>query len=142
MALVRWEPWNELARLRREFGGLFADRSGAWMPAADVTREDDVVTLKLDLPGLGAGDVNIELRDQRLVIRGERKRESEEKVDGVVTRERVFGSFVRELALPAGVDADDVHATFSNGELTVKVTLPAEPEAKQIEIESGDHAVV
>jgi HSP20 family protein len=142
MALVRWDPWSELARMRREFDGLFADRNGEWLPAADVARDDEHITLKLDLPGIAPGDVRVELHDQRIVITGERKHESEEKQDGVISRERVFGSFVREFALPVGVNADDVHARFANGELTVTVPLPPESEAKQIEVETPEHAAV
>ena len=138
MALVRWDPWNEVARLRRG-GWLLGKRSGEWSPAADVTRDDDTLTVKLDLPGIAASDVKVELRDQRLVITGERK---EEKLDGTIVRERIFGNFIRTLSLPAGVDEDDVHATFANGELTVKVTLPPQPDPKQIEVQSLDHAAV
>ena len=142
MALVKWDPWSEVARLRRELDGFLGDRSAEWRPAADVARDDDSVTVKLDLPGISASDVKVELRDQCLVITGERKQESEQKYEGTVVRERVFGSFIRTLSLPAGVEQDDVHATFANGELTVNVTLPAQPEAKEIEVKSLDHAAV
>ena len=140
MPVVRGRPESEASRPRNDLDGRLAD--GAWTPAADVTREGDAMTLKMDLSGLARSDVRVELCDRRLVVRGHRERDSREHIDGVVTRERVFGSFVRELALPAGVEPGDVHATFSGGVLKVEVQLPAEPGAQKIEIESGDPAVV
>jgi HSP20 family protein len=142
MARNRWEPWTELARIRRDVAELLGDRPGGWIPAADVDRDDEGITVKLDLPGLSPADVNVELRDGTLVISGERKQESEERREGAVTRERIFGSFVRTLALPARVQPADVHASFANGELTVKVDLPAQAKGEKIEIESGEPAAV
>src|SRR6478735_6159591 len=102
MAIVRWDPWSDVARLRREFDSFFGERESAWMPAADITRDADGITMKLDLPGMTADDVRVELRDSQLVVTGERKQETEEKHEGMVSRERVFGSFMRSIALPAG----------------------------------------
>ena len=138
MAIVRWDPWSELARVRRELDSFFGERAGAWSPAADVTREGDTITMKVDLPGMTPDDVTVELRDSQLVVTGERKQEKEEKLDGTVSRERMFGSFVRTLALPAGVERDDIEASFANGELTVVVNLPAQPGATEIEIKTPE----
>lgn len=142
MAIVRWDPWSDVARLRREFDSFFGEREGAWMPAADITRDADSITMKVDLPGMAADDVKVELRDNHLVVTGERKQETEEKHEGMVARERVFGSFMRSVAVPAGVGTDDVKASFANGELTVEVSLPAQPEAKQIEVHTPEAAAV
>jgi HSP20 family protein len=138
MAIVRWDPWNDLARVRRELDSFFGERPGAWSPAADITREDKTITMKVDLPGMTVDDVTVELRDSQLVVTGERKQEKEEKLGDTVSRERMFGSFMRTLALPPGVERDDIKASFANGELTVVVTLPAEPAAKEIEIETPE----
>ena len=135
MAIVRWDRGSDMARLRaRVRTGSFGEREGEWMPAADITRDADSITMKVDLPGLTADDVTVELRDSHLVITGERTQETEEKHEGMVSRERVFGTFMRSVALPAGVTADDIKASFANGELTVEVSLPAEVEGKQIEV--------
>jgi HSP20 family protein len=136
MALIRWNPWNEVARLRRELDTFIFQRSDEWMPATDVTRDADRVTVKIDLPGMTADDVNVELRDQQLVITGERKQETEKRHEGAITRERVFGSFLRSLELPAGVGADDIQARFANGELVVTVAVPTPAESKAIAIET------
>ena len=140
MAIVRWDPGTEVARLRRHVNSFFG--SGEWTPAADITRDADGITMKVDLPGMTADDVKVELRATRLVITGERRQEKEEKHGGAVSRERVYGSFVRSVALPAGVESDHVKASFENGELTVSVVLPAPPEAKQIEVRTPEHVAV
>ena len=142
MAIVRWDPWSDMARLRRKFDPFFGGREGAWMPAADITRDVDGITMKVDLPGMTANDVKVELRDNHVVVTGERNQETEEKQEDMVTRERVFGSFMRSVALPAGVGADDVKASFADGELTVEVSLPAQAEATQIEVHTPEAAAV
>jgi HSP20 family protein len=138
MTMVRWDPWRELARMRGDLDELFTRSFGRtareWLPAADVTRDGDMIVVQMDLPGMTADDVKIELHDQVLTISGERRQE----VEGVLSRERVFGSFVRSFALPGGrIDSDDVTAEFANGELAVHIRLPAEPEAKEIEIRTA-----
>ncbi len=142
MAIVRWDPWSELARVRRELDSFFGERPGVWNPAADITREGDTLTMKVDLPGLKADDITVELHDSQLVVTGERKLEKEEKLGDTVSRERMFGSFMRTLALPAGVERDDVEAAFVNGELTVVVSLPTQRTAEEIEIKTPEPAVV
>jgi HSP20 family protein len=130
MAITTWDPWSEFSRLRHEL-------AGRWTPAADVTCRPDSVEVSLDLPGMTADDVTVELRGHQLVIRGERTGEREEKGADAVRRERTFGCFLRTFPLPAGVDADDVRARFDHGELKVRVTLPAQPQPKTIAIETG-----
>jgi HSP20 family protein len=142
MAIVRWDPWSDMARLRREFDRVFGEREGGWMPAADITREEGGLTMKIDLPGMTAEDVKVELRDNHLVVTGERKQETEEKHEDMVSRERVFGSFMRSVALPGGVGVDDVKASFAHGELTVEVSLPAQVEAQEIEVRSPEATAV
>jgi HSP20 family protein len=142
MAIVRWDPWSELARARRELDNFFGERTGVWNPAADITREGEIITMKIDLPGMTVEDVTVELRDSQLIVTGERKQEKEEKLGDTVSRERMFGSFLRTLALPVGVERDDIEATFANGELTVVVTLPAQRAAEEIEIKTPEVAAV
>lgn len=89
-----------------------------------------------------ADQVQVELRDNHLVVKGEGKAEREKEHEGTIVRERSFGSFLRSLALPGGVTADDVKASFANGELTVEVSLPTAAEATQIEVETLTGAAV
>ena len=136
---IRRDPWRELARLGNDFDEAFA-RSfgrpvGGWLPAADVTRNDGEIVISMDLPGMTADDVEVELQDHSLTISGERSNQSR---GDKASRERRFGRFTRSFALPlSGLEDDDVTAELENGELTVRVALPAERETRRILVTSA-----
>jgi len=111
--------------------------SAAWSPKIDVFERDNRLVTRVDLPGMKKEEVSVEVTDGHLTLSGERKRETEEKKDGVYRSEREYGSFYRAVPLPAGVEIEDVKATFVNGVLEVSLPLPARPEAKvrKIQIE-------
>ena len=122
------------------FAPLFArptDRSGAFLPPADVTVGETNLVLTLDLPGLTSEDVELEVVDGQLFVRGERKRP--EPVEGAVWAhsERGFGAFERRIGLPRGVDLDAITASMDNGVLSLIVPKPVKAK-KTIAIGSGD----
>src|SRR5215210_6101799 len=131
MAIVRWQPAQELAALQQEmnrlFGSVFESGSGAnpggrsWLPAMDIVEADDHYVLRADLPGMSEDDINIELDDNVLTISGERRSEHEEKAEGYYRVERAAGSFSRSLTLPQGVQPSGIEAKFSQGVLEVRV---------------------
>jgi HSP20 family protein len=146
MALVRWDPIRELDSLQNDMNRLF-DRffegraangtARRWIPAMDLVETDDHLVLRGDLPGMTEDDVNIEIKDNVLIVSGERKAEREDKREGYHRVERAFGSFSRSLSLPAGVDADKVQANFDNGVLEVRIPKPAEAKPTRVEIGKG-----
>lgn len=122
--------------LREEFDDLFSRFFANWnggtalpefLPAVDLTESDTVLCACLDLPGMKPGEVEIEVRDNRLLITGERK-EAEEKGRTYHMAERAFGRFARSLELPCAVNAEKVEAIFQDGVLNV--TLPKAETAK------------
>src|SRR3954452_2761101 len=126
MALVRWAPTRELDTLQsdmnRLFDAFFNGRPGEgaarrWIPAMDLVETQDHLVLRADLPGMKEEDLEIEIKDGVLTISGERKAEHEEKSEGFHRVERSFGSFSRALAVPEGIDATQVSASFENGVL-------------------------
>lgn len=104
-------------------GGL-----GNGAPRTDVSETDDDVDISIELPGLSEKDVEVNVTDDVLTIRGERKEEKEDKSRGYHVSERSYGSFHRMVPLPPGVDTDKAEANFKNGLLTVH--FPKTPEAK------------
>ena len=112
-------------------------RAATFLPPADVTVSEGDLVLTLDLPGLTADDVSIELVDGFLTVRGERKRP--EPADGTtwVHSERAFGSFTRRIAVPKGVDADAITASMDNGVLSLIVPKPERLQPKTIQIASS-----
>jgi HSP20 family protein len=103
------------------------DGARLW-PSVDVTETDKAYHVTAELPGIDQADVEINLRDNALVISGEKRQETRDANGGRSYTERTFGRFERILALPDEVDADHVEATFKNGVLAI--TLPKNPKAQ------------
>ena len=146
----RWEsPFEEFHRaFDRLFEDFFGDRDWwplgpvaerAFTPRVDVREKDKEVVVTAELPGLEEKDVEVELTDEGLTIRGEKKQEQEERGEGYYRAERTYGAFQRFIDLPCEVDGEKAEAEFRNGVLTV--TLPKLPEEqgnrKKIQIKRG-----
>lgn len=153
MALIRWEPARELHTMQNEMNRLFGTifdsptpgngrRASlrSWIPAMDVSENENEYVLKADLPGLTEGDVNVELDDSVLRISGERKSEHEEHTNGYHRVERAFGRFSRSLRLPEGVKADGIQANFDNGVLEVHIQKPEQQKPQKVAISVGREA--
>jgi HSP20 family protein len=131
-------PWTGLANLKDDMDRLFERfnepawpeifGTGDWTPRLDVSETADALVVKLEVPGLEAGDIQLELQQDLLTVKGEKKQEKEDKQERYHRVERSYGAFARSVRLPVGVDAGRVTATFKNGLLTV--TLPKTPAAK------------
>jgi HSP20 family protein len=138
MAVVRWDPFRELTQmqgqLNRLVDSMWGGREQSWLPAVDVFDRQDAVVLKAELPGIELDDVHIEVDDNVLTLKGERR--FEERVDDERYHrvERRFGSFQRSLALPQGVKTDEIEASYEDGVLTVNVPKSEQAQPKQIPI--------
>ncbi len=147
MDLVQWRPFREVSRLRREMDRLWDDYFGAgrralqplgeaWSPVVDVSETGDTVTVKAEIPGLEAKDIDINIVGDVLTIKGEKKSEREEKGENYHLVERSYGSFSRSLKLPAAVQVDKVEAEYKNGVLTIACPKKEEVKPKAIEIKA------
>jgi HSP20 family protein len=101
-----------------------ATETNVWSPAIEVFERDNNLVVRAELPGCNKDDINVELTDDGLVIKGERKREHEEQHEGYYRSERAYGSFYRSIPLPPDVSPEQVSAQFSNGVLEVTAPLP------------------
>jgi len=108
-----------------------------WFPAVDVSESDDKITVKAEVPGMEAKDIEISMVGDTLTIKGEKKSEREEKGETYHMVERSYGSFCRSLRVPAVVDADKVEATYKNGVLTVVLPKKEEVKPKAIQIKAA-----
>lgn len=140
-------PFRELENLQREMNRLFDFSSnyspfeestllgGQWSPAIDIYDSKDSLLVKADLPGLTKDEIEISVRDNNLIIKGEKKKDTEIKEDNYYKTERFYGSFFRTLQLPMDVDANKVDAKYQDGVLSL--TLPKKEESlpKQIKID-------
>jgi HSP20 family protein len=109
---------------------------GAWVPAVDLREEQHRYVLQADLPGVKREDLEINLENNILTIRGERRFEGEVKKDNYHRIERAYGRFLRTFTLPARVDAAKITASHKEGILEVVIPKAEESLPKKIEIKS------
>lgn len=138
---------NSFASLRREIDRLFEDFTRGFLafgngkadllPSMDVTETDKEIEITTELPGLEEKDVQINVVDNVLTIRGEKKAEKEEKDKNHRVIERSYGAFERTLELPQGVNADAIKANIAKGVLKVTVPKPAPTQVKKIEVKAA-----
>jgi HSP20 family protein len=139
---------NSFISLQREIDRLFDDFTQGFpalssggtadlLPSMDVTETDKQIEITAELPGLEEKDVQVNVADNVLTIRGEKKAEKEEKDKAYRLVERSYGSFVRSLALPDGVNADTIKASIEKGVLKVTVPKPAPAQVKKIEVKTA-----
>lgn len=124
---------------RRPLPSLF--RTERWwptmslrMPALDVYEEKDDVVVKAELPGLSRENIEVQVADNVLTIKGEKKKDEEVKEEEYYRCERSFGAFSRSVQLPAEVKPDQVKATFKNGILEVRLPKTEEARRKAITV--------
>ena len=140
MAITRFDPFRDLAVLQDRMNRLFNDsygsrdrdeallNRGTWTPAVDIYEIDGALVLKAELPDVNREDVEVNVENNTLTLRGERKVDQTIKQESFHRIERLYGSFVRQFSLPATVDATKIAAEYKNGVLTV--TLPVREDAK------------
>ncbi len=116
---------------------VFGDGKAGLLPSMDVTETDKEIEITAELPGLEEKDVQINVADNLLTIRGEKKSEKEEKDKNYRLIERSYGSFERTLELPDGVNADAIKANIAKGVLKVTIPKPAPAQAKKIEVKAA-----
>lgn len=139
--LVRWQPFQEVEEVRRQFDRLFRDMTtldkdaekGSWVPASELRDDGDHLTLRLSLPDIDAKDLDIQVTKDSLAIAGERRIESKGESDkGYYWSEISYGKFRRVFALPVAVEQEQVKADYTNGILTL--TLPKANEVKAFKV--------
>jgi HSP20 family protein len=143
MELVRFEPFAGVNNLHSLFSNLFDENLGRgaaqpqvskWHPAVDVLESKDSYLIRAELPGMKKEDIKIEVKDETLVLSGERK--SEKPAEGVEYRhvERVAAEFWRTFSLPETVKQDGIEASYKDGVIEIRVPKTEEAKPRQIEI--------
>ena len=154
--LTRWEPFGSLRRrgdffgdltdmqkeMNRLFDDFFGERrtgmtEGQWVPAVDVSETESELVVRAELPGMTHDDIEVNLQDNVLTLRGEKKQEKKEDKENFHRLERSYGSFTRSFSLPAGVKQEDIKAIFKDGILEVSLPKTEEVKPKKIAITAG-----
>jgi HSP20 family protein len=146
MALARWTPRGNLQSFQDEMNRMFnqffqggtGEEAGwgvrTWAPPVDIYETDDAVILKAELPGVSKDDVSIEIHQNTLILRGERKHEAEVKEDRYHRVERAYGTFQRSFVLPTVVDQEHVQATYHDRVLELRLPKSEAAKPKRIAI--------
>lgn len=145
MSITRWDPFRDLHVLRERMNRLFEDSisqvSGSeelgtvgWMPVVDVFETENSVVLKAEVPEVNKEDVDIQVRDGVLTIRGERRFQNEANKDRYQRIERSYGAFQRSFTLPPNVDSENVQARMKDGVLTIEIVKKEDTKPRQIKI--------
>ena len=137
-------PFDLMRRFTEDMDRLFEGTSrertpsSLWAPPIEVSEKDGQLTICAELPGLKKDDVKVELTQEGLTISGERKREQEDRREGLYRSERSYGAFRRTIPMPDDANVEQAKATFDDGILTVSVPVPeTKQRRREIRIESS-----
>lgn len=149
MAITRWDPFRDVLTLQNRLNSVFQDynrgessgdnlTTASFVPPVDVYEDEHQIILKLEIPGLKQEDLDIQLENNNLSVRGERKFEKEEKEENFHRIERRYGSFYRSFTIPNTVNPDTVKADYDAGVLRIQLEKRAEAKPKQIKVQVGE----
>jgi HSP20 family protein len=148
MRLVKWEPFRSPESIHEGINRLFDDSllrkyydgdvfQGSWAPAIDMYETEESVVIKAELPGVSKKDIDIEVKENVLTLKGERTKDEEIKEENYHRVERYHGTFQRRFTLPAHVDSEKVKAKFTDGLLEITLPKVEAAKPKKIEVETG-----
>jgi HSP20 family protein len=145
VALVKWDPFKDLLFLQERMSRIFDEAlmqykgssglsSGAWFPPVDIYESGDKLVLKAELPGVDLDDVAVEVQENVITLKGERKLNKGTGRENYHRMERFYGSFQRVFSLPNVVDKNEISANFEDGVLEIKVPKVIEETQKSVKI--------
>jgi len=147
MAIVRWDPFRDLNLLQDRMNRLFEDAgrtwrtdepaaTTTWSPSVDIFETEGEIVVKAELPGMDRKDIQLNLENNVLSLRGERKFTKETKDENYHRIERSYGVFSRSFSIPATVDEEKIRADFKDGVLKIMLPKKEHAKPKQIKIAS------
>ena len=146
MTLTKWDPFKDLLTLQDRMNRLFDESvrnvkpgdealsSAIWSPAVDIYETDDEVVVKAELPEINQKDIDIQIENNTVTLRGERKFNKETKKENFHRIERAYGPFSRSFSLPGTVDQEKISADYKDGILKISMPKRAETKPKQIKV--------
>ena len=147
MTLVRWDPFRDVSSLQDRINRMFEDffpRSReldeeigvcAWQPAVDIYETGESLIIQAELPGVNKEDVSVELKDNILTLKGERKVEKKIEEQRYFRKERCFGTFNRSFNLRESVQPEKIKAKFKEGILEIEIPRAEAERPKQITVD-------
>jgi HSP20 family protein len=148
MAITRWDPFRDLSILQERMNRVFEDAAGrgwkgeepspttSWSPAVDIYETDNQIMVQAELPGIEKKDIALQLENNVLTLKGERRFEKETKQENYHRIERSYGGFSRAFTIPTIVDEEKIRADYKDGIL--KIELPKKDQVKSKQIKIGE----
>jgi HSP20 family protein len=133
-------PFQRLSRVADDVLSGFpavAAGAGKLVPATDIVEDDDAVTLRMELPGVGSEDLSLNLEKDTLTIRAEKSQEPAAKSGQIHRVERSFGVFERRFSVANTIDADGIEASLADGVLSVRLPKSERAKSRTIEVKSS-----
>ena len=143
MVLVRWNPWQEIDTLQHQLNSLLDEAlvpATGWqktfsrVPAAEIQETADGINLKLEVPGMEAKDLDVQVTEEAVSISGERKSETKSEAKGVTKSEFQYGKFHRVIPLPSKIQHTKVEAEYKDGILNLKLPKMVAEETKVVKV--------
>ncbi len=154
MALIRWQPFQEMTALQRDMNRLFDSLSStrdedmmrmqqmSFSPAAEMEETENGINLKIEIPGMEAKDLDVQVTKEAVMISGERKSESKSEENGMTRSEFRYGRFSRTIPLPTRVDNTNVKGDYKDGILKLEIPKAEDEKNKvtKVNIGSGNNS--
>lgn len=147
MALIRWQPFQEMTSLQRDMNRLFDSLSPmqeedmiqkmSFSPAAEMEETENAIHLKIEIPGMEAKDLDVQVTKEAVMISGERKSESKSEKNGMTRSEFRYGRFSRTIPLPTRVDNTNVKGDYQNGILKLEIPKAEDEKNKVTKVNIG-----
>ena len=144
MALIRWQPFREMEALQRDMNRMFeslASTEGSmqqsFMPLAEMEETDDAIHLKIEVPGMKAEDLDVQVTKEAVMITGERKTESKSEKNGMKRSEFRYGRFSRTIPLSTRIDNTNVKGDYQDGILTLELPKAEDEKNKVTKVNLG-----
>jgi HSP20 family protein len=139
---VRYNPWQEINTLQRQINRLFEDtvapstieRDSAKVPAAEIHETADAIHLKVELPGIEAKDLDIQVTENAVAVTAERRSEVRAEEKGVTRTEFYYGKFHRVIPLSARIENTNVTAEYKDGILNLRLPKATEEKNKVVKV--------
>lgn len=145
MTAGKWDPFGNANKLQDRINRMFEDifpgtsengdfSACTWKPVVDIYEAGDGIVITADLPGVEKNDVSIEVKGNVLVLKGERRVDSDAGKEKYFCKERCHGTFFRAFTLKTAVLPEKIMANFKNGVLTIRIPHPEEEKPRPISV--------
>ena len=146
MTIVRWDPFRNMATLQDSINRIFDEAVNKsrdyndevskcdWRPIVDIYDTEKSIIINAELPGVTKDSITLDVKENILILKGERKSEEKVRNENYYRKERCFGTFERAFTLPSAIDPAKITANFKDGILKVEIPKPEEKRPKQIKI--------